>query len=107
MANPASEDHKRVYADLHIAEARKAWQTAKEKAKRLERELGITDATAVKKLAHSGYYTARMNAKVVKERLLSKLRDRKFERDPIERSFRRTRSGMFPFFHYVLSLLGH
>ncbi|KAF8212959.1 hypothetical protein K438DRAFT_1566092, partial [Mycena galopus ATCC 62051] len=92
MANPASEDHERVYADLHIAEARKAWQTAKEKAKRLERELGITDATAVKKLAHSGYYTARMNAKVVKERLLSKLRDRKFERDPIERSFRRTRS---------------
>ncbi|KAF8132633.1 hypothetical protein K438DRAFT_2130094 [Mycena galopus ATCC 62051] len=90
MANPASEDHERVYADLHIAEARKAWQTAKEKAKRLERELGITDATAVKKLAHSGYYTARMNAKVVKERLLSKLRDRKFERDPIERKLVKT-----------------
>ncbi|KAF8157733.1 hypothetical protein K438DRAFT_1986348 [Mycena galopus ATCC 62051] len=75
IANPASEDHERVYADLHITEAWKAWQTVKEKAKRLECELGITDATAVKKLTHSGYYTARMNAKVIKESLLSKLRD--------------------------------
>ncbi|KAJ7732040.1 hypothetical protein DFH07DRAFT_755427, partial [Mycena maculata] len=38
------------------------------------------------------YYTARMNAKALKERLRAKLRDRKFELDPIEHSVWRTAS---------------
>jgi hypothetical protein len=97
MADTSSETHERVYADLHLPEARTAWKQAKEKAKHLEQELGIQDATVVKKLAHGNYYTARMNARVVKERLVSKLRARKFELDPIERSFRRTRSGKISF----------
>ncbi|KAJ7077217.1 hypothetical protein C8R44DRAFT_836767 [Mycena epipterygia] len=72
----------RLYAQLHLDGARAAWKKEKEKAARLERELG--------KLAHAPYYSARMNARALKERLHAKLRDRKFELDPIERSFRRT-----------------
>ncbi|KAJ7816294.1 hypothetical protein B0H14DRAFT_3744065 [Mycena olivaceomarginata] len=84
MADASSETHELVYADLHLPEARTALKQAKEKAKRLEQELGIQDATVLKKLAHGDYFNARMNARV--------LRARKFELDPIERSFRRTRS---------------
>lgn len=84
----------RLYAQLHLASARAAWKKAKEKAARLERELGVNDSTVLKKLAHAPYYSARMNARALKERLRAKLRDRKFELDPIERSFRRTASGM-------------
>src|ERR1700761_135003 len=35
------------------------------------------------------------NANLVKKSLLAKLRERKFENDLLERSFRRTRSGMW------------
>ncbi|KAJ7080314.1 hypothetical protein C8R44DRAFT_653744 [Mycena epipterygia] len=82
----------RLYAQLHLDGARAAWKKEKEKAARLERELGVDDTTVLKKLAHAPYYSARMNARALKERLRAKLRDRKFELDPIERSFRRTAS---------------
>ncbi|KAJ7801249.1 hypothetical protein B0H14DRAFT_3092472 [Mycena olivaceomarginata] len=65
MADASSETHECVYADLHLPEARTALKQVKEKAKHLEQELGIQDTT---------------------------LRARKFELDPIERSFRWTRS---------------
>ncbi|KAF7341610.1 hypothetical protein MSAN_02058400 [Mycena sanguinolenta] len=55
-------------------------------------QLGVTDKTALEKLRHSDYYAARMNAKVLKDRVRQRLRERKFELDLIERSFRRTRS---------------
>ena len=95
LADGSNPPHERIYAELHIDAARKNLKQAKDKVKQLEKTLGIQDSTLVRKLAHSAYYEARMNAKVVKERLVSKLRDRKFELDPIERSFRRTRSGMY------------
>ncbi|KAJ6512444.1 hypothetical protein C8R45DRAFT_1152106 [Mycena sanguinolenta] len=92
LADGSNPPHERIYAELHIDAARKSLKQAKDKVKQLEKTLGIQDSTLVKKLTHSAYYEAQMNAKVVKERLVSKLRDRKFELDPIERSFRRTRS---------------
>lgn len=82
-----------LYVETHIDDARKAWKKEQARATRLQQTLGIQDTTALKKLAHSDYYCARMNAKSLKERLRAKLRDRKFELDPIERSFRRTTSG--------------
>ncbi|KAJ7474951.1 hypothetical protein FB451DRAFT_1034933 [Mycena latifolia] len=85
-------DDIRLYAQMHLPGAREAWQAVKARSMRLERELGVTDSTMLKKLQHSKYYTARLNGRALKERLRGKLRDRKFELDPIERSFRRTRS---------------
>ncbi|KAJ6534507.1 hypothetical protein DFH09DRAFT_1092099 [Mycena vulgaris] len=71
----------RLYAELHLEDARKAWKE-KERALRLQRMLGIDDSTALKKLAHSQYYSAQMNTKIFKEQLRGKLRDRKFELNP-------------------------
>ncbi|KAJ7622490.1 hypothetical protein FB45DRAFT_1032157 [Roridomyces roridus] len=80
------------YATTHVQDALKAWETQAAKTKQLERTLGVNDSTILKKLKFTDYYTARMNARAVKDRLRARLRDRKFEMDPIERSVRRTRS---------------
>ncbi|KAF8203430.1 hypothetical protein K438DRAFT_1964915 [Mycena galopus ATCC 62051] len=63
-----------------------AWKDKQAKLRRLEQQLGVSDATALQKLRHSDYYAARMNAKVLKERLWERLREHKFEWDPIEHS---------------------
>ncbi|KAF7372941.1 hypothetical protein MSAN_00501100 [Mycena sanguinolenta] len=56
LADLSNPPHERVYAELNIDAARKSLKQAKEKAKQLERQLGIEDSTLVKKLAHSAYY---------------------------------------------------
>ncbi|KAJ7700448.1 hypothetical protein B0H17DRAFT_1128860 [Mycena rosella] len=81
-----------LYARMNLDDARTAWKQGKDKAVRLEQQLGIDNTTQLNKLKHSKYYALQMNGRAVKERLRAKLRDRKFELDPIERSFRRTRS---------------
>ncbi|KAJ7809297.1 hypothetical protein B0H14DRAFT_3481585 [Mycena olivaceomarginata] len=68
------------------------WRREQQKLQRLEQQLGVTDATLIEKLRHSDYYAAHMNAKVMKDRPRQRLRERKFELDLIERSFRRSRS---------------
>ncbi|KAJ7193765.1 hypothetical protein B0H12DRAFT_1039333 [Mycena haematopus] len=92
LGDPKSTAHVLLYAETHVDDARQAWKNAQQKLRRLEQQLGVTDATMLQKLRHSDYYAARMNAKVLKERLRQRLRERKFELDLIERSFRRTRS---------------
>ncbi|KAJ7432427.1 hypothetical protein B0H11DRAFT_2165331 [Mycena galericulata] len=92
LQDPTNSASVRLYAEMNLEDSRQAWQKEKEKTARLERQLGVNDTTVLRKLAHGEYYTARMNAKALKERLRSKLRDRKFELDPIERSVRRTTS---------------
>ncbi|KAJ7224979.1 hypothetical protein B0H12DRAFT_1240761 [Mycena haematopus] len=87
LGDPKSTAHVLLYADAH-----QAWKNAQQKLRRLEQHLGVTDATMLQKLRHSEYYAARMNTKVLKERLRQRLRERKFELDLIERSFRRSRS---------------
>lgn len=93
LIDPKSTPHVLLYAETHVNEARAAWQKEQQKLQQLHAQLGVTDATALQKLRHSDYYAARMNAKIMKERLRARLRERKFELDLIERSFRRTRSG--------------
>ncbi|KAF8180298.1 hypothetical protein K438DRAFT_1603033 [Mycena galopus ATCC 62051] len=90
--DPKSTAHVALYAETHIGSAHQTWKDEQAKLRRLEQQLGVSDATALQKLRHSDYYAARMNAKVLKERLRERLRERKFELDPIERSFRRMRS---------------
>ncbi|KAJ7199404.1 hypothetical protein GGX14DRAFT_373190, partial [Mycena pura] len=92
LADSDSTAQERLYAEINLEQARAAWTKAKEKAKRLEAQLGLTDPTALRQLEHASYYTKRANANLVKKSLLAKLRERKFENDLLERSFRRTRS---------------
>ncbi|KAF7368005.1 hypothetical protein MSAN_00866300 [Mycena sanguinolenta] len=92
LADTQSTAHVLLYAQTHADAARNAWQKEQQRLRKLEQQLGVTDKTALEKLRHSDYYAARMNAKVLKDRVRQRLRERKFELDLIERSFRRTRS---------------
>ncbi|KAJ3725371.1 hypothetical protein C8R42DRAFT_575748 [Lentinula raphanica] len=56
---------------------------------REERKLGVEDKATYRHLAGSPFINLRMNARAVKIRLCSRLAARKFERDRLERSFRR------------------
>jgi hypothetical protein len=95
LGDPDSTAHVLLYAESRVENAEAAWRREQQKLKRLEQQLGVTDATLIEKLRHSDYYAARMNAKVMKDRLRQRLREHKFELDLIERSFRRSRSGVW------------
>ncbi|KAJ7354318.1 hypothetical protein DFH08DRAFT_955712 [Mycena albidolilacea] len=90
--DPNLTAHVLLYMGSQVEDAEAAWRREQQKLQHLELQLGITNATPIQKLRHSDYYVARMNAKVLKERLRQRLREHKFELDLIERSFRRSRS---------------
>ncbi|KAJ3968612.1 hypothetical protein EV361DRAFT_972720 [Lentinula raphanica] len=54
-----------------------------------EQKLGVEDKASYQHLARSPFINLRMNARAIKMRLRSRLTARKFERDWLERSFRR------------------
>ncbi|KAJ7662997.1 hypothetical protein B0H14DRAFT_2425186 [Mycena olivaceomarginata] len=74
-------DYYQVEFDKVDAARAKAEKTLREK----ERALGVGERRALNKMSHIQYYNARMNARATKRRL----RQRKFELDLVERSFRR------------------
>ncbi|KAK7006739.1 hypothetical protein R3P38DRAFT_3214096 [Favolaschia claudopus] len=82
----------RQYAEMNIDSTRSSYQTEKRRATQLEQKLGVNDATVLEKLQHGDYYTAKMDAVAYKDRLLARLKDRKFEFDPIERRARVSKS---------------
>ncbi|KAJ7084729.1 hypothetical protein C8R44DRAFT_545575, partial [Mycena epipterygia] len=78
-------DYYQVEFDKADAARAKAEKTLREK----ERALGVGEHQALSKMSHIQYYSARMNARAMKRRLRDRLRQRKFELDLVERSFRR------------------
>lgn len=58
------------------------------------KSLGVAQTTMLRQLKQSKYLLARMNALALKHRLRDRLRQRKFEMERLERSFRRTMNGM-------------
>ncbi|KAJ3761312.1 hypothetical protein EV360DRAFT_38080, partial [Lentinula raphanica] len=88
-------------SDLHaeayeIAEAETQLPLLREKLSetrsalaREERKLGVEDKATYRHLGGSPFINLRMNARAIKIRLRSRLAARKFERDRVERTFRR------------------
>lgn len=79
-----------------------ALESSRAHLKRLERSralkfstLGVDESIALVTLKSNKYLTARMNALALKHRLRDRLRQRKFEMERLERSYRRTMNGMF------------
>jgi hypothetical protein len=95
LGDPNSTAHVLLYAESRVKGAEAAWKKEQQKLQRLEQQLGVTDTTLLQKLRHSDYYAAHMNAKVLKEWLRQRPWECKFELDLIERSFRRSRSGVW------------
>jgi hypothetical protein len=95
LGNPDLTAHVLLNAESRVENAEAAWRREQQKLQHVEHQLGVTNATLIQKLRHSDYYAARMNMKVMKERLRQTLHKCKFKLDLIERSFRRLRSGVW------------
>ena len=55
--------------------------------------LGVNDEVNLLALRSSAYLRARLNARALKQRLRTRLRQRKFEIEKLERSYRKTVNG--------------
>ncbi|KAL0571576.1 hypothetical protein V5O48_010382 [Marasmius crinis-equi] len=82
--------------DLHhqqavdeLPEIQRKLTEGRKKLKAKERLLGVQDAQAVRHLQNSPFLRERMKALALKTRLVALLRARKFQRDRLERSFRK------------------
>ncbi|KAJ7744004.1 hypothetical protein B0H14DRAFT_3097169 [Mycena olivaceomarginata] len=82
-------DEEADYYQVEFDKADAARATAEKTLREKERALGVGERRALGKMSHLQYYNARMNARATKRRLRDRLRQRKFELDLVERSFRR------------------
>lgn len=87
------EDEDAVMFQLQYEAAAEALRKLQEKLRQKEAALGVTENQALKTLSTSHYIRLRMNARALKRRLRDRLRERKFELDKVERSFRRLVNG--------------
>lgn len=66
--------------------------------------LGVNERVQLSQLSRSKFLQLRMNARALKQRLRNRLRQRKFELDRLERSYRQTVSSMI-FVGFSLTML--
>ena len=86
---------------VDLVAAHEALENARAHLQRLERtrahkftQLGVDESAALVTLKSNKYLTARMNALALKQRLRDRLRQRKFEMERLERSYRNTMNGV-------------
>ncbi|KAJ7154998.1 hypothetical protein C8R43DRAFT_867236, partial [Mycena crocata] len=75
-----------------MEEAERVYKKVRAEASRVEAQIGVTDKSVVDQLQYARYFTVAMSTMMAKNQLRSRLRNRKFELTPIERSVRVTRS---------------
>lgn len=76
-----------------LTETNKRLQRAQDWRRSKLNSLGISDMSRLAHLRDNAFLRARMNALAIKERLRDRLRQRKFELEKLERSYRRTVNG--------------
>ncbi|KAJ3748151.1 hypothetical protein EV360DRAFT_97769 [Lentinula raphanica] len=84
-----SEVYEVAEAEEKLQDLRVKLSSVQTRLLRQEQTLGVADRTQYQHLATSPFIGLRMNAHALKLRLRKRLTSRKFERDQIERSFRR------------------
>ncbi|KAJ8087473.1 hypothetical protein PM082_006303 [Marasmius tenuissimus] len=92
LANLQNDDYDHLDTMERLAKCREDIKRANQTLRQKEKLLGVKEKEEVRHLLESPYLRARMNALALKTRLMQKLRSRKFERDRIERSFRKTQA---------------
>ncbi|KAJ7190076.1 hypothetical protein GGX14DRAFT_580179 [Mycena pura] len=92
LMDPNSSLQRRLYAQENIESTRTAVAREKRKELLLRQQLDVKDRAILNLKDYRPYFTARMSARTLKERIQVKLREHKFEYSIIERSVRRTTS---------------
>ncbi|KAJ3717495.1 hypothetical protein C8R42DRAFT_587027 [Lentinula raphanica] len=89
LSDLQAEDYEVVEAETQLPVLQKKLSETRSALVREERKLGVEDKATYRHLARSPFINLRMNARAIKIRLRSRLAARKFERDRLERTFRR------------------
>jgi hypothetical protein len=94
LINPEIDEDVYLDAETRLPRARADLNRAIVAVRDKERALGVDEQVQLHRLANNPYIAARMNARALKMRLRDKLQSRKFELDPLERSFRKQVNGI-------------
>lgn len=81
--------------NVQLSDARGRCTKVTETLARRRAALGISEHADLQKLKKNVYLQVRMNARALKARLRDRLRQRKFELEKLERSYRSTVNGEF------------
>jgi hypothetical protein len=90
------EDPLAAIYETELESAEDALRKAEAKLQRKEEALGVSQYQELEALVNSEYMRCRMNTHALKLRLRQRLRARKFELDPVERTLRRLVNGKLP-----------
>ena len=101
LMDPNSSPQQRLYAQENIESTRTAVAREKRKELLLRQQLDVKDRAILNLKDYRPYFTARMSARTLKERIQVKLREHKFEYSIIERSVRRTTSGRIRLYNII------
>lgn len=82
-----------VDTEILLNESRAAHARVKDSIRAKRSKLGVSQRVALQKLKDDAFLQLRMNARAVKTRLRDRLRQRKFELDGFERSYRHSMNG--------------
>jgi hypothetical protein len=86
-----------VEFDMQLMDARTRRARTADILRRRRAALGIEEMSSLEKMKKDVYLTVRLNARAVKTRIRDRLRQRKFELERLERSYRTTVNGALTF----------
>lgn len=98
-----SEPYEIAEAELELPGLRDKLDSTQKSLSLKERALGVEGKRRYNHLASSPFITDLMNARALKLRLRQRLQSRKFERDRLERMFRRQINSELIFFYICIS----
>lgn len=93
LSNDTALHYTTVETSLEIQEVREACNQLSDTIRKKRAALGVGQRTALRQMLEDEFLQLRVNALALKTRIRDRLRQRKFEREPLERSYRHIRNG--------------
>lgn len=93
LSNDAALGYAMVEMSLEIQEVRDTCNCMSDTIRKKRAALGVGQRTALRRIQEDEFLQLRVNALALKTRIRDRLRQRKFEREPLERSYRHIRNG--------------
>jgi hypothetical protein len=82
-----------ILVEMELQEVQQRVAEVEKRIRSKRRELGVEDELNLLRLKNNAFLRLQMNARALKSRLRERLRQRKFELEKLERSYRRTMNG--------------
>jgi flagellar motility protein MotE (MotC chaperone) len=82
-----------VETSLEVQELRETCNCMADNIRKKRAALGVGQRTALSRIQENEFLQVRVNTLALKKRIRDRLRQRKFEREPLERSYRHAKKG--------------